>query len=100
MNPLLIKSFRASADTEGRVIAAFSSAEGEVAAASGPSDLILGVVDELGAKSGQALDVIQIGHADVIAGGDVDAGQYVTANSDGHAIVAEPAVDATVRVVG
>ena len=100
MTPKLIKSYAAAADTLGKRIAAFAIAEGQVAAAASDTDKIFGVVDEYGAKAGSPLDVVECGEAAVEAGGDIDAGEFVTADAQGRAVVAAPGAGETVRCAG
>jgi len=82
----LIKSYAAVANLAGRRIVKFSGAGIGIAVAA--TDLAIGVSDTLDATSGQMVDVIMDGSAEVVLGGAVSAGQPVTADAAGAAIAA------------
>ena len=91
MNPF-VKSFTAAGACTHRRLATFNANDGEIAQATGPTQRIAGVFDcPGGATSGQRVDVILFGPADIDYGGTVLPGAYITADADGKAVAAAPA---------
>lgn len=84
-NPVLIKSFEAGSDIGGHHFVVVQ-ADGTVAQASDGSKPILGVIDRTGASSGQTVDVVLLGVAEVEAAGAISAGTEVTVNEHGQAV--------------
>lgn len=91
-NPVLIKSFEAGSDIGGHHFVVVQ-ADGTVAQASDGSKPILGVIDRTGASSGQTVDVILLGVAEVEAAGAISAGTEVTVNDKGQAVAVSAASD-------
>lgn len=91
-NPVLIKSFKASSDI-GAYHFIIAKADGTVAQANDGSKPILGVIDRTGASSGQTVDVILLGVAEVEAAGAISAGTEVTVNDKGQAVAVSAASD-------
>lgn len=89
-NPVLIKSFEAGSDIGGHHFVVVQ-ADGTVAQASDGSKPILGVIDRTGASSGQTVDVILLGVAEVEAAGAISAGTEVTVNDKGQAVAVSAA---------
>ena len=96
----LIKSFRANALVSGLRLVAASAANKEVKTASAPTDLIIGVADPFDIDAGDMADVILSGPAPVTAGGDIDFGDYFTADANGKAVKAVPVAGSVVRYAG
>jgi hypothetical protein len=66
-----------------------------VVQAAGATDALVGVSDFMGAKTGGPLDVVQAGLAELRLGGNVNAGDPLTADADGKGIKCAPAAGAT-----
>lgn len=64
------------------------------------TDLLIGVSDNIGAASGETLDVILDGIALVVLGGNVTQGGPVTSDADGKGVAAAPAATASNRIIG
>jgi hypothetical protein len=88
MNPLLIKNYTAGGTVNAYRILKFGSADGEVVQASAASDALIGVSNSLSATSGQRVDVIHTGIAEVEYGGSITRGACLTADSNGKAVTA------------
>ncbi len=100
MTPSFIKSFPAGADVDGQRIVKFSGTDNEVVAGAANTDALIGVSDTLGADAGDMLDVIQGGWGNVQAGGNLSAGDPITADANGKAVAAAPVASTVVRYVG
>ena len=96
--PVLTKSKPAGADFDGHLFLAFTGTEDEVAAAAAATAAIVGVSERLGGKAGAMADIIMLGEYPIRAGGDITAGDPLTADVQGRAILAVPAVASIVRV--
>lgn len=91
MNPHT-KTFIASGAIGHRRLVKFTATDGVVALATAATDLIAGVTDfPSGAADGGRIDVIQLGPAEVVAGGNIGAGASFTAGAAGAAVAAAPA---------
>ncbi|MBN9243386.1 MAG: DUF2190 family protein [Mesorhizobium sp.] len=100
MNPF-VKTFLASAALVHRQLVVFTANDGEVAPAASATGKIAGVVDQPGgAASGGRVDVVLFGPAEVVAGGTIAAGDFITADADGNAVVAAPAAAVNNVVAG
>jgi hypothetical protein len=98
MNPKLIKSFTAASNIAPyRIVAA---GVGGVATAADAAAKFIGFSDNVGATSGQTVDLTQSGLAEVTAGGPVGFGDPLMADAEGRAIVAAKSEGLTVYVVG
>lgn len=97
MTTSLIKSYRASAETAGRRIVAFTGTGSEVGTATTATAPSFGVSMPLGADAGGMLDVTLSGLAELQLGGAVDAGDPLTADADGKGIVAAPVAGSVIR---
>lgn len=98
---MFIKSYRADAAVAKHRIVKAGAADGNAAQASAAADAIIGVADSLGATAaGQVFDVVTHGYATVQYGGNVTRGAPLTADANGKAVVAAPAVGANVRLIG
>lgn len=99
-NPILIKNYVAGAAVAARRIVKFDAADGKVIQAAAATDAVVGVAEQVAAASGERVDVIHSGIAEVEFGGTVTRGALVTADADGKAVAAAPAAGANNRVVG
>ena len=97
-NPGLIKSYKSGAKIAARRVVAFN-ADGAVVHAAANSAPI--GISDLGADgAGKTADVILSGLADVEYGGVVSQGDALTADAGGKVIVAAPAANTTVWIIG
>lgn len=99
MNPVLTKSYRASAAIVGFLIAK-ASGDRTVAPATAATDLLIGAADELGADAGGMLDVVEVGVSRVRVGGNVSFGDPLTSDGQSRAVKAVPAAGTVVRIIG
>lgn len=99
-NPILIKSFPIAAALEGNLIVALSGADNEAEGATANTDAIFGVSERMGAAAGGQLDVVLSGTYDVVAGGNVTAGNFITADANSKGIPAAPSAGNVVRYAG
>lgn len=90
--PGLIKTFVAAGAVAPRRIVAFGAADGRgtpaAAQAAAATDALFGVSDSLGAAAGTPADITLSGLAEVEYGGDVAAGDLLTADAQGRAVAA------------
>lgn len=94
------KSFRAAAAMAGYLIAKHSAANGTVELATGNTDPLIGAVDSLGVDAGDLADFNLGGAGQVRYGGNVAAGDPLTADANSKAIKALPANSTQVRIIG
>lgn len=100
MNPF-VKTFVAAGDIGHRRLVKFTANDGEVALATAATDKIAGVADfPSGAKSGERIDIVLFGPAEVVAGGAITAGSEITAGAAGVAVAAAPASGASAVTAG
>lgn len=86
----MIKSYRAAEDIPAYRFVKFAS-DGEIATASAGSDNIIGVSEEINNKAGMATDTYIAGSfAEVMAGGTFVAGDMLTTDAEGRAVIATP----------
>lgn len=96
----LIINFTAGAAVAPYRIVKFGASDKVAIQAAAATDLLMGVSDQLGAGSGDPLDVVRSGLAEVEYGGNVERGQPLTADADGKAVAASPGTGATVQIIG
>ena len=99
MTPLLIKSCPAAAEIAGNRLVSFD-VDGNVVPAAAATAAIIGISERMGAPLGGMADVVQAGWYAVVAGGDLDPGVPFTADANGAAVLAAPAVGTIVRYGG
>lgn len=99
-NEGLQKTLIAGAAVAKNRIVKFGSSDTAVIQAAAATDSLIGVSDNLGAASGEPLDVIIDGIALVEYGGNVTRGALLTADADGKAVAAAPAATASARIIG
>lgn len=102
-SPILTRSFEADGAIAARRIIQIGTADGHVVQADASSDTtiaerLIGVSDELGAKSGARVDIHLAGIADVVAGGAVARGGSVKTDAGGRAVATSAANDFIVGV--
>jgi hypothetical protein len=98
-NNRLTKSYAAGGVIGANLIVKFS-ADYTVVVAGAATDLLIGVTTEIDAASGERVDVIHGGIADVKAGGTIARGALVTADAAGKAVAAAPAQGVNNHVLG
>lgn len=76
------------------------AADGGYLQAAAATDFLMGVCESVGPASGERLDVIKAGIADVEFGGTVTRGGPVTSDANGKAVAAAPGAGANVRIIG
>lgn len=76
------------------------AADGGYLQAAAATDFLMGVCESVGPASGERLDVVKAGIADVEFGGTVTRGGPVTADANGKAVAAAPGAGANVRIIG
>ncbi|WP_457587295.1 hypothetical protein [Ensifer canadensis] len=100
MNPL-IKNFVASGAIGHRALLKFTATDGVLAVATAPADVIAGVADcPGGAKDGERFDAVLFGPAEVVCGGAISPGAFITAGAGGKAMAAAPAAGANAVLAG
>jgi hypothetical protein len=99
LNPLKTLNFDAAAAITGRRIVKLSS-DSTVSQAAAATDLSFGVATSLDAASGEPVDVIVAGVAEVEYGGAVTRGQKLTSDADGKAVAAAPAAGVNNQIIG
>lgn len=99
-NPGLIKAFTASGAIAPYRIAKFGSADTAVLQAAAATDAMIGVIGPFGPASGERVDVIMSGLAEIEYGGTVTRGDLLTSDSSGRAVTAAPSAGANVRIIG
>lgn len=87
-SPLLDKTYTAAAAIEPYRLLKFSTSDTTVTQAAAATDALIGVSGQVGAASGEALDVTLVGVGEVGLGGSVTRGNSLTADADGKAVVA------------
>lgn len=85
-NEGLIKSFDAGAAVAAYRIVKHGSGDTAAIQSDDPADAHIGIANWLGAGSGERLDVVLSGVAEVEYGGNVTRGDWLTADSDGKAV--------------
>lgn len=95
-NELLSRNFVAGAAIGAFRIVKFDTTDGTVIQAAAASDLSVGVCNSVGPASGERVDVVVVGIADVEFGGTVTRGAMVTSDASGRGVAAA----STNRVIG
>lgn len=87
-NETLIKNFTAGAAINPFRLVKFDTSDHVVIQAAAAADLAVGVCGALGPASGERVDVVLAGIAEVDFGGTVTRGAMVTADASGKAVAA------------
>lgn len=96
----LTKSYSAGGAISPNRIVKFGSNDYEVVQGAAAADALIGVTTEIDASSGERVDVIHAGIADVKLGGTVTRGGLVTSDASGQGVAAAPAAGTNNRVIG
>lgn len=99
-NILQARNFKAEAAIAAFTIVKLGAADGQVLTAAAATDKLLGVTTDVAATINERIDVILSGVADVIYGGAVTRGDFLTADGTGRAVVAAPAAGVNNRIIG
>lgn len=102
LSPTSIKTYIAGAAIPKRRIVKFGTSDNAVILGAGAAatEFLIGVTTEIDAASGEPVDVIRDGIADVEYGGTVVRGGPITADATGRAVAAAPAAGVNNRVIG
>lgn len=93
-------TFDAGAAITKRRIVKPGAADLAVVQGAAATDFLIGVSTDVDSDSGDHVDVILSGVAEVEYGGNVTRGALLTSDADGKAVVAAPAAGANNRVIG
>jgi hypothetical protein len=100
-NPGLIKNYSAEGAIPAYRIVKFGAADGGVLVSAAAADKHVGVNGRLAAAvAGDRIDITRTGIAEVEYGGNVAAGDLLTSDASGRAIVATAAGAANIRIAG
>lgn len=87
-NPLLDKTFTAGGTVNPYRLCKFGGSDTAIVQAAAASDAIIGVSGQIGAASGEVIDITLVGVGEVQAGGSITRGNQVTSDANGKAVVA------------
>ncbi|MBP6734408.1 MAG: DUF2190 family protein [Chromatiaceae bacterium] len=87
-NPLLDKTFTAAGTISPYRLVKFGGSDTTLLQAAAASDALIGVAGQIGAASGEVLDVTLVGIGEVEAGGSITRGNSVTSDANGKAVAA------------
>ncbi len=87
-NEMMQKQFVAGAAIAANRIVKFDTTDGTVIQAAAASDLLLGVCGAVAPASGERVDVVMVGIAEVEFAGTVARGAMVTADANGKGVAA------------
>lgn len=96
----LIKSYQAEAAINPYRIVKLGAADYGVVQGASAADSLIGVTTEVDATTGERVDVVHSGIADVRLGGAVTRGQFITSDASGQGVAAAPAAGVNNRIVG
>jgi hypothetical protein len=99
-NPLLRKNYTAGGAIAARRIVKPGAADGAVLQAAAATDALIGVCGSIGPASGERVDVVKSGIAEVEFGGNVTRGDPLTSDGSGKAVTAAPGAGSNVRIIG
>lgn len=97
-----IKSYVAGAAITKRRIVKWGATDGAVipATAAAATEYLMGVTTEITVASGEPVDVVREGLADVEYGGTVVRGDPLTSDASGRAVTAAPGAGVNNRIIG
>ena len=98
--PQLIKNYTAEAAVNRFRIVQWGANDGTVKHAVLATDKSIGVIEAFGAATGERVDIVRSGIADVEYGAPVTRGDPLTADAQGRAVTAAPAPGTNNRIVG
>ncbi len=86
--PLLDKTYTAGGTINPYRLVKFGGSDTALLQAAAASDGLIGVAGQIGAASGEVIDVTLVGIGEVEAGGSITRGNSVTSDANGKAVVA------------
>lgn len=96
----LTKSYLAEAAISANRIVKVGAADYGALTAAAVSDKLIGITTEIDAASGERVDVVLEGIADLKLGGTVARGDLLTSDASGQGVTAAPAAGTNNRIVG
>ena len=99
-NPTQTKSYDAGAAISKYRIVKFGASDGAVIQGAAATDLVVGVAEALDVASGDRVDVIRAGIAEVEFGGTIARGAKVVSDATGKAVTAAPSAGSNAQVIG
>lgn len=96
----LTKSYLAEGAITAQRIVKVGAADYGVLQAAAVSDKLIGVATEIDAASGERIDVVHEGIADLKIGGTVARGDLLTSDASGQGVTAAPSAGTNNRIVG
>lgn len=99
-NPTQTKNYTAGAAITKYRLVKFGAADGAVLQGAAAANLVIGVAESLDVASGDRIDVIRAGIAEVEYGGAVTRGDKLVSDASGKAVAAAPAGGSNVHVIG
>lgn len=99
-NPTQTKNYTAGAAITKYRLVKFGAADGAVLQGAAAANLVIGVAESLDVASGERIDVIRAGIAEVEYGGAVTRGDKLVSDASGKAVAAAPAGGGNVHVIG
>ncbi len=96
----LTKSYLAEGAISASRIVKVGAADWGALQAAAVSDKLIGISTEIDSASGERIDVVQEGIADLKLGGTVARGDLLTSDASGQGVTAAPAAGTNNRVVG
>lgn len=96
----LTKAYAAGAAIGAYRIVKFGANDYEVIQGAAAADALIGVTTEIDAATGERVDVVHAGIADVKLGGTVTRGGLVTSDATGQGVAAAPAAGTNNGVIG
>jgi hypothetical protein len=96
----LTKSYAAEGAISANRIVKVGAADYGVLQAAAVSDKLIGISTEIDAASGERIDVVHEGIADLKLGGTVARGDLLTSDASGQGVTAAPSAGTNNRVIG
>lgn len=102
MIPTFTRGYEAAAAIAGFTFVKFAApgTDNTITTGVAETDAVFGIADRQGAEAGQMCDVHMGGLVSIQLGGAANAGDPLTADANGKAVVASASAATTVRVVG
>lgn len=99
-NPGNIKAYNAAVDIAAYTIVKFGANDYDVTPGAASTDSLIGVSQHVAVVAGQRCDVIHDDIANVLLGGAVTRGDYITSDANGAGVVAAPGAGVNANVIG
>lgn len=96
----LTKSYLTEGAISGNRIVRAGANDYGVLQASAVSDLFIGISTEIDSVSGERIDVVHEGIADLKLGGTVARGAFLTTDASGQGVAAAPAAGVNNQIIG